>query len=126
MDKVTVTTSYRQAENDRANETREFDAFDNKGRRFGARATTYSIVYGPAEQVETWNYPSNVAGHAEQAAKADTTRYAFRPHALRDGKPYGASHSEQQFATEAKRDAAVAKYFAQAEKRALANKARAS
>ena len=44
--------------------------------------------------------------------------YTARPHALRDGQPFGAIQGAQSFRTEAERDAYVARYFANAQKRA--------
>lgn len=121
---VTVQTARRLQETDLATETRTFDAFDTKGRRFGGRAVTFAVDY-VADTAQLWNYPGNIASAEARAPYAGTTRYGFRPHAMRGGKGYGASQGANEFATAAERDAAVAKYFAEAEKRALKNKARA-
>lgn len=47
--------------------------------------------------------------------------FSFVPRATRDGKPYGAFVGAQYFFTAAERDAAIVKYFADAEKRAAKN-----
>lgn len=121
---VDVSTAKRLQETDGATVTREFDAADNKGRRFGAMAYTFAVAYEACTE-QYWDFPQNLESAAARAAYAGTTRYGFRPHALRDGRPFGACHSPNEFATVAERDAAVRKYFAAAEKRALKNKARA-
>lgn len=103
---------------------RHFDAFDNKGRQFGAMVRKFRCAY-VADEVELWDFPQNIKSATKRAERAGRTYYGFRPHALRDGALFGASHGEQHFSTAAERDAAVEKYFAQAEKRAMKNKARA-
>jgi hypothetical protein len=86
-------------------QTQEYDATDRFGRRIGARASLETVVW--VEDEKGWS--SVPAG----------TYYVFKPHALRDGKSYGASQPAQQFATQAERQAAVNKYFLGAQKRAL-------
>jgi hypothetical protein len=46
------------------------------------------------------------------------TFFGFRPHATRNGLPYGASQSRQYFKTEAEREQAISAYLANAMKRA--------
>jgi hypothetical protein len=102
----------------------QFDAFDTKHRQFGARVILTVSTFEDQE-TELWNYPNNLR-HANENRRPAGTYFGFRPHALRAGKLYGASHGEQLFADENERNAAVSRYFAEAEKRALKNKARAS
>lgn len=98
-------------------EVRDFDAVDNKGRRFGARVRTFIETRDAVTQSDP--------RYRNSLSKWTGVRYVAQPHAMRGGELYGAMPSDQYFETEAARDAYVAKYFADAEKRALTNKARA-
>jgi len=92
-------------------EVREFNHRDRLGRLIGARADRSTVSYVDLTEAELetrrcWNcIPAG-------------TYFAFQPSALRNGRHYGASQREQLFTTEAEREAAVAKYFRDAEKRA--------
>lgn len=122
MEMVTIEYSSYDYRNDVAqgSETREFDAVDSKGRRFGASAYKFHRDYS--------RKVGEVAAYcAHNMCQRPAGRYfGFRPQAMRGGERYGASHGETLYSTEAERDAAVAKYFADAQKRALKNKARAA
>lgn len=106
---------------------RTFDAVDTKGRVFGASVRPFSCEYKP-ETCELWDTESNRRSVEEtnRTRKAGHRYFGFRPHATRGGKSYGASQGERIFETAEQRDAAIAKYFATAEKGALTNKARAN
>lgn len=123
METVTALMSVRISDVRTGQETREFDAVDTKGRRFGAAATKTTQVY-ETQQRAIWPTAHNLA-NANENRRPDGTYYAFRPTAMRGGDFFGASHGENIYASEAERDAAVERYFADAEKRALKNKARA-
>lgn len=84
---------------------RDFPFVDSKGRRIGGR-----IVLSD----ET----ATLAADGNRLTDALGLRFVARPHALRDGELFGASQSCQYFATAIERDAYVAKYFRDAEKRA--------
>jgi hypothetical protein len=101
---------------DLATQDREFAAVDTKGRTFGARVLTLTATYVARTDGMNWGY--NIA--------PGTIRYEARPHALRDGQMFGASQGTRSFETVAERDAWIARYFKDAEKRALKNKARAA
>ena len=95
-----------------------FDAIDNKGRRFGARVRIEVIEFAPATEDTFCPYlvPARDLGRW----------FHVLPHATRDGVDYGAWQSGKSFRTEALAQAYIARYFAEAEKRALKNKARAA
>lgn len=93
-----------------------FSALDTKGRRFGARVRVEVIEYAPADEATLGRYliaPENMGRWMQ-----------VRPHATRDGQDYGAWQSGKRFRTEDEVQAYIAKYFAEAEKRALKNKNR--
>lgn len=92
-------------------EARSFDAIDTKGRRFGARARVLLETRTPAN-----------GGHS--LSKWLGQQYRLEVQALRDGVSFGASGNYTYHATLADVQAAAAKYFTEAEKRALKNKAR--
>ena len=93
--------------------TREFDAVDTKGRRFGAR------VY--------INRETRVAkAGSSWLTKWLGTKVSACPQALRDGEKYGALQSTHYFDTEEEAYRWADRYFRDAEKRALKNKARAA
>ena len=94
---------------------REFDAIDNKGRRFGARVIINQVVYVPQDADARWGY-YRPAG----------TYFVADPRARRGGASYGASQRDQVFVTQAEAEAWAAAYFIRAEKGALKNKARAA
>lgn len=95
-----------------------FAAVDNKGRRFGARARLEVVEWAAASAEHDFAYliPAERLG----------VWFHVLPHATRDAVDYGAWHAGQSFRTEALAQAYIARYFAEAEKRALKNKARAA
>ncbi len=90
---------------------RAFGARDAKGREIGGRAWigTSAIVELPDEASTFWRV---------DASRIGTTEFFFEPHATRDGNSFGALQGRRYFPSIEARDAAVAKYFAAAEKRA--------
>lgn len=97
----------------------QFDAVDNKGRRFGARARIDVVEYTlKAEGDDGWCYriPEGDLG----------VWFAVSRHATRSGNDYGAYPGGERFRTASEAEAYIAQYFADAEKRALKNKARAA
>ena len=98
-------------ERDYETQVREFPHKDTKGRRVGARALTFMVEYSPVD-------PEKVSKWFVGYSKPPGVLYGWRPHALRDGKPYGAAQATSEYASEAERTAAIARYFAGAEKRA--------
>lgn len=89
---------------------REFDFVDAKGRRIGGRVIL---------RVETRElHPVADPKGYSRLSKWVGSRFTAEPHALRDGERFGASQATHYFETEGERDAYVAKYFRDAEKRA--------
>lgn len=90
---------------------RSFGLHDRFGREIGARAYINSTIYEPTgtDDVNNWHI---------EPAEVSKLIYSFTPQATRAGKEYGASHGSHQFDTLEKAQAAAAKYFKQAEKRA--------
>lgn len=84
--------------------------YDSKGRRIGAVARLGVEVFRASSAADSWYTVS------------EGTWYTYSPHATRDGKPFGSSHGTNCYATEAERDAAVAKYLIGAAKLAGAGK----
>lgn len=121
MEKVKCIIAKRTSREITGKEFREFNAYDNKGRQFGARVAKLAITFEDAE-VELWNYPGNLI-NANDRRRPAGTYYGFCPQALRDGDVFGACQHDHIFTNEAERDAAIEKYFVGAEKRALNNKA---
>jgi hypothetical protein len=101
-----------------------FNIADSKGRKVGASAMIFSQVLQPVpqEEIDRGGWFHWVMEGAEELS--GTTVYGYEPQALRDGNFFGSSHACKRFFTEAERDAAVAKYFANAEKRAAKAAAR--
>ena len=97
---------------------REFAAYDTKGRRFGTRAYVEHTEYKLRDN----------EGHSGWFGYrvAPGIYWEYTPQTTRGGRSYGAIQRANRFNTEAECLAAVERYFAQAEKRALKNKARAS
>lgn len=94
---------------------RDFGVADSKGRTIGAAVNL--VECDRTVEVEVlWMAPQNPAlpaGHV----------YGFRSMARRAGAVFGAISREQWFDTAEQRDAAVARYFVNAEKRAKKNAA---
>ena len=89
---------------------------DRKGREIGARVTTFIIAYSVDEC--SWGNHTTFAEAEDRARDLAKKPYGFKTHALRNGLAYGATGDDRYFATLEERDAAVAKYFKDAEKRA--------
>lgn len=100
-------------------ESRVFAHVDNKGRAIGAKA--YKWTFEAAEGF----HPEY--RHGFRASRVPVgTNFAFEPSATRGGESFGACQETRFFRTAAERDAAVAKYFADAEKRAAKTAAKKS
>lgn len=125
-DRITVESARRVfPDTDEGRIDRTFDAFDGKGRQFGAMVRKFTATYEAQTWENMWETPTMRASAAAMAAKVGRPHYGFRPHAMRGGQLYGASQMGREFDTVAERDAAIEAYFASAEKGALKNKARA-
>lgn len=90
---------------------RTFDAKDSKGRVLG------SIVWMGTSEVAEQKNP-NGCYYRVEASAIGTTQFFMEPHALRNGEQFGALQRRRYFPTIEARDAAVAAYFLNAEKRA--------
>lgn len=104
------TTPLTTGTEDKATVTREgrdFGAVDKFGRRIGATIRTSVVTFTPVPEGQNYGYRM-IPG----------TYFSFRPSATRNEAEYGASQSTQYFDTEAKREAAIAKYLTGAQKRA--------
>lgn len=95
-----------------------FEARDQKGRKYGASAWCWSQVLTPVPQEEIDRGWFGYIYEGEEELNG-TTIFAYQPHGLRDGEYFGASQGTFYFRTIAERDAAVEKYFASSEKRAI-------
>ncbi len=104
-----MTTTLTSPEDTRSHQDRDFGMIDAKGRRVGATVYIATHIYTPSDN--NW-------GHAVDPG----TYYAFRPTATRDGASFGAVQASRLFTTTEERDAAIADYFAKAEKRARKNR----
>lgn len=94
----------------RMSETQEtkseaFGVRDSKGREIGADVYLYNNIRSE--------------DHLSRYRDAEGNPFAYSPQATRDGSKYGASQTTYFFPTQEARDAAVAKYFSGARKRAL-------
>lgn len=94
-------------------EARDFDCVDTKGRAFGGYASV-EIETRTADETSCWT--TNWLG----------SRYCVATGARRGGKSFGGSQTITYCDSKEEVAAAVAKYFADAEKRAMKNKARAA
>jgi hypothetical protein len=92
-------------------EEREFDCVDTKGRSFGGYA---SVEIETRTADETSYYRTNWLG----------SRYRVATNAMRGGKVFGGSQTVTYCDSKEEVEATIAKYFANAEKRAMSNKAR--
>lgn len=110
-----------QESSDTVKIVRNFGVQDNKGRAVGAFVKTFTEVYRDATPEET------AKGERDNYYGADYIRlfrvpvgtyYCFTPCATRAGESFGAGMGSNTYATEADRDAAVAEYFKNAQKRA--------
>lgn len=104
---IPITTAERVfPDTDEGRIDRKFDAYDGKGRQFGAMVRKFTCSWRKTT-VNLWNYPSNIESAKARACLAGRTQYGFRPHATRNGSLYGASNADRLFDTAAERDAAV-------------------
>lgn len=113
-------TNYRVLQNHYLKEDNQAQVWcytDRKGREIGARVTTYCIAYSVDES--DWGSHSTFAEAEDRARELAKKPWAFYTRALRNGLAYGASGRDKYFATLEERDAAIAKYFKDAEKRAV-------
>jgi hypothetical protein len=94
-------------------ETREFDCVDTKGRSFGGYASV-EIETRTADETSCWT--TNWLG----------SRYRVATNAMRGGKTFGGSQTITYCDSKEEVEATIAKYFANAEKRAMKNKAQNS
>jgi hypothetical protein len=85
----------------------DFGCTDAKGRALGTRIATYEVEY-VALPADASSYSTVPVG----------SYFVFAVHATRDGKPFGAFQYPRRFATALERDAAAAKYLANARKAA--------
>lgn len=93
-------------------DARHYGVKDSKGRVVGASVQTFAVTLRDAT-------PEDIETRARSTYRVPAgTYYIYTPHALRDGRSFGALQGYRWFTTEAERDAAVAKYFRDAEKRA--------
>lgn len=96
-------------------ESFDFDAFDNRGRRFGARVYFAKETRTPVARNGASGLISNWVG----------SKFRVCGQALRAGESFGASQRYHYFDTLAEAEEWADAYVAAAEKRALKNKARA-
>jgi hypothetical protein len=94
-------------------DAREFDCVDTKGRAFGGYA---SVEIETRTADETSCYLTKWIG----------SRYRVATGARRGGKSFGGSQTITYCDSKEEVEATIAKYFANAEKRAMKNKARAA
>jgi len=95
---------YRPAEH------RDFGVVDARGRKVGAVIYRYTLTIAELP-VDDWD-----SGLARRSLLG--TWYAVTGRATRDGEEFGSGHPERLFATEAEREAYIAKHLAGARKRA--------
>lgn len=101
----------------------QFDVVDNKGRRMGARVTTYDNQFVAVARTDRDGDDTA----ADYRAQGQIVRnavpgvyYAYVPGATREGHRFGASQDARYYATAQERDEAVRIYFNNARKRAQA------
>lgn len=111
MNTHTVTLNEIQNTVKTGRQARDFNVLDKKGRAIGGVANLYEADRTIAEREL---YVSCPQGEVKPAGRV----YGYSPHATRDGEWFGAIQGTQWFDTAEQRDAAVARYFANAEKRA--------
>lgn len=105
-----TTTQLTTANEDKSTvdrEGRDFGALDKFGRRIGAIIRRSTVTFTAVPEGQNYGY-----------RMAPGKYFAFRPSATRNEAEYGAGQPTQYFDTEAKREAAIAKYLAGAQKRA--------
>ncbi len=106
-------TTYGKTET-QSEEVIGFGLFDSKGREIGARVTLQIREMVPVAA----DAPSYAGFNIKPG-----TYFTFTPHAARGGEDFGAFSGTRYFKSEAARAAAVAKYLADAKKRAAKNAA---
>ena len=97
---------------------RDFDAFDAKGRKIGGQASIFSRSFVAFSEAEGAEGSSRACYSIVPREFVGRTFFGYRPHALRDGKEFGALQGSMLFETLEEAEAAVLEYFAGAEKRA--------
>lgn len=81
---------------------------DGRGRLMGVRVERCEADWVDSPEGQLWGYITERRGHW----------FSYRPHTTRDGKHYGPVQTERWFATREERDADIARYIADAQKRA--------
>lgn len=84
-----------------------FEIADKRGRQIGARIETFEATFTEITD-EGFSYYTQAPGHY----------FGFRPRATRNGEWFGASQRQRYFKTQQERAEAIAKYLADAKKRA--------
>jgi hypothetical protein len=112
-------TSHKIDDDKETREEFDFGVKDSKGRALGSR-----VFKGRDEFVEIDEAHRRENQYAVGYHVRPGSYFYFRPSATRDGKHYGAWHYPSYFHTAQERDAAVAKYVANARKRAAKNAAK--
>lgn len=109
----THTVTFNEIRNitDTGRQARHFGVRDTKGRVIGGRVVLFEADRAVVEQQL---YVGCKQGEVKPAGRV----YGYRPNATRDGEWFGAIQGTQWFDSAEQRDAAVVRYFANAEKRA--------
>lgn len=128
---TTIACLVRTDASARTYEDHDLDAGDRLGRRIGARVCRFTSTLNvwhdsatgePAPRGADWHTPRPAGGFEPRPG----TVWCYEPHALRNGKVYGASQPTSMFDSEADREAAVARYLRDARKRAAKAQAKAT
>ena len=91
----------------------DFPYLDSRGRRIGVNIyRSITTITEVPESESSWVTDRSNLG----------SWYVFEPHATRDGMNYGPLQDDRRFRTEEARESAIAKYLADAEKRASKGK----
>lgn len=96
---------------DRSREVRNFGIADSRGREIGGAVETWAQTYEARTDGSRW-------GQIAEPELIGKTVFCYQPHALRNGREYGAIQRTVFFDSAEARDAAVQKYFLAAQKRA--------
>lgn len=91
------------------NNTQRRETFEVRDRKLRSVGALVNIAMAEATESDGVGYGGYEPG----------LYWSFRPSATRSGVEYGATQPRQYFKTEAEMEAAIAKYFASAKKRAL-------
>ena len=117
MTKIETVKSDRKM-TETGSDVRGFGVHDAKRREIGATVYLGTASFTRKSDNATHWYPVD-------PARIGKKMFYFTPSATRAGEAYGASQTANFFFSEDERDAAVAKYFAAAEKRAQKTAAKA-